>query len=384
MSVDTEHTQSSSSSAVELIPSPATIPRTPTSPSLLPSPDSRNSFARRRLSWARADEAGPLAMNDPGPSSPRPSASSQPIPTVYALDDDPFVTSISRPNLVTPHYDDPDPFAYPSDSQARASSASLISASRRDSSPTSSAFDDSTHLTATLSTSNMNPDYQMGVSAANNDHDRDDWRTDSEQHMFGDATPRTRRRLEQRYTANLTPSPLQRSGTAIKRISQGLRRVSWRVVNFAGAGFDDHIRLPDGGDQVDATGDGRRPSADNYNDAHDRSVQPFADLGRNVLSLRGRTLCLFGPTSRVRRAMYGFLIFPCVFRVYLRSYLTVAHIPQMDRTSHSLFDYFLCRLAIHTILSHHHIVESKRKPASRTRVLSYVGRLYHLCPVRFL
>jgi hypothetical protein len=317
MSVETDYSQSSSSSAVELIPSPATIPGTPSSPSLLPSPDSRDGFARRRLSWARADEAGPLAMNDPGPSSSRPGTSSQHIPAVYALDDDPFVTSIPHPNLATSHYDDPDHFAYPSDSQARASSASLISTSRRDSSPTSSAFDDFTHLTATLSTSNMNPDYQMGLSAENNGHDHDDWRTDSEQHILGDATPRTRRRLEQRYAANLSPSPIQRSGTAIKRLSQGIRRVSWRVVNFAGAGLDDHIRLPDGGDQADATGDGhRRPSADND---EDRSVQPFADLGRSVFPLRGRTLCFFESTSRIRRAMYGFLLFPCVFRVYLCS-----------------------------------------------------------------
>ncbi|KAF8465445.1 Ion transport protein-domain-containing protein, partial [Russula ochroleuca] len=116
----------------------------------------------------------------------------------------------------------------------------------------------------------------------------------------------------QRYTASLSPSPIQRSGTAIKRLSQGLRRVSWRVVNFAGAGLDDHIRLSDG-DEVNATGDGRRrPSTDNDEGEDDRSVEPFADLGRKVSPLRGRTLGLFGPTSRVRQAMYDFLIFPCV------------------------------------------------------------------------
>jgi hypothetical protein len=219
---------------------------------------------------------------------------------------------------------------------------------------------------------NMNPNNKIDVAAVNNDHDHDDWRTDSEQHIFGDATPRTRRRLEQRYSANLSPSTIQRSGTAIKRLSRGLRRVSWRVVNFAGAGLDDHIRLPDDGDQVDATGDRRRrPSPDNDEDGDDRTVQPFADLSRKVFPLRGRSLGLFGPTSRVRRAMYDFLIFPCVFRLYLRccAHLS-AHIPQMDRTSHSLFDYVLCRLANHTILPHPHIVESKRNSVSRTRVLS--------------
>ena len=186
----------------------------------------------------------------------------------------------------------------------------------------------------------------------NKDHN---WRTDSEQHIFGDATPRTRRRLEQRDSANLSPSPLQQS----ERLSQGLRRVSLRVVNFAGAGLDDHIRLPDGGDRVDATGDAHhRPSVDDDDD-DDRSVQPFADLGRKIFPLHGRTLCSFGPTSRVRQAMYDVLIFLCVFRVYLRS---CAHLsdgyprPQMDRTSHSLFHYSICRSANHTILLHPHIV----------------------------
>jgi len=331
MSADTNHTQSSSSSAIELIPTSTTIPGAPNSPSLLPSPDSRDSFARRRLSWGRADSAGPVhlppAMNDTGPSSPRPSTSSPHIPTVYALDDDPFVASTPRANpddpfrpSITSQYDDLEPFAYPSNPHACTSSASLISTYRRGSSPTSSTVDDFTHLTATLTTANMNPNNEINVTAVNDDHDHEDWRTDSEQHIFGDATPRTRRRLEQRYNANLSPSPLQRSGTAIKRLSQGLRRVSWRVVNFAGAGLDDHIRLPDGGDQINATGDGRhRPSPDHDEDGDDRLVQPFADLGGKVFPLRGRTLCLFGPTSHVRRAMYDLLIFPCVFRVHLRS-----------------------------------------------------------------
>ena len=319
---DTDHTQSSSSSAIELIPISAT-PGAPNSPALLPSPDSRNSFARRRLSWGRTDLADPVqfppAMSDPG----------RPIPTDYDLDEDPFVASTPRANLedpfgpsITTSYDAPDPFAYPSNPHASASSTSLISTSRRGSSPSSSTIDDFTHLTAIPSTTNMNLNNKMDVATVNDDqdHDHDDWRTDSEQHILGDATPRTRRRLEQRYSANLSPSTIQRSGTAIKRLSQSLRRISWRVVNFAGPGLDNHIRLPDGGDQVDGAGDERRrPSRDNDEDGDDRSVQPFADLGRKVLSLRGRTLCLFGPNSRIRRAMYDFLIFSCVFRLYLRS-----------------------------------------------------------------
>ena len=366
MSVDTTDTQSSSSSAVELIPTSATISGPPNSPSLLPSADSRNSFTRRRLSWARADSDGradlPTPMNDPGPSSSRPSVSSQPVPADYALDDDPFVSHHPipwadlddpfRPSIIS-HYDDPDPFIYSSNPHARTSTTSLIP--QRESSPT----DDSIHLTPTLSTTNMNLKNKMqGVTAdGDNSHDHDDWRTDSEQHMFGDATPRTRRRLQQRYSTNLTPSSIQRSGTAIKRLSQGLRRISWRVVNFAGAGLDDHIRLPDG-DQVDAAHDGRRPSTDNdpQEDDDGRSVEPFAELSGKVLPLRGRTLCLFESTSRVRRAMYDFLIFPCVF--YLRSYAHLsdgcAHTIGRQNLSFSVRLYFMPSCSLYKPLAHPH------------------------------
>jgi hypothetical protein len=354
MSVDTTDTQSSSSSAVELITS-ATVTGAPNSPSLLPSTDSRSSFARRRLSWARADSDGradlPTSMNDPGPSS-RPSVSSQPGLTDYALDDDPFVSHQPtpwadlddpfRPSIIS-HYDDPDPFAYSNNPYARTSTTSLIPSSRRGSSPT---LDDSAQLTPTLSTTNMNPNNKTQDAAADDDnsHDHNDWRTDSEQHMFGDDTPRTRRRLQQRYNANLTPSSVQRSGTAIKRLSQGLRRISWRVVNFAGAGLDDHIRLPDGSDQVDATRDGRRPSMDSEDD-DSRSVEPFADPGRKSLPLRGRTLCLFESTSRVRRAMYDFLIFPCVF--YLRFYALISWLRTHYRSTEPLI---LCSIILYAVL----------------------------------
>jgi hypothetical protein len=89
--------------------------------------------------------------------------------------------------------------------------------------------------------------FRPSVAAVNNDysHDHDNWWTHSEEHIMGDATPCTRRRLEYRYAANLSASPIQRSGTAIKRLSQSLRRASWLVVNFAGACLDDHIRLPE-------------------------------------------------------------------------------------------------------------------------------------------
>ena len=272
-------------------------------------------------------------MNNPGPSSShpprRPSTSSQPTPTADALDNDPFVASTPPANLydpfrpsITSYYDDPDPIAYPSNPHACDTSTSPIFTSGRDSgnesSSTSSTVDDSTHLTATLNTTNMNPNNRMDVAAVIGDHDHDDWRTDSEQHILLDDISVMRRRLQHRYGALRSPSPIRGSGTAINWVSEGLRRASLRVVNFSGATLYQHVRLPDGDDQVDATGDGRRrPSPDNDEDGDYRPMQLLS--ADRASPLRGWSLWLFGPTSRVRRVMYDFLIFPCVFPVYLRS-----------------------------------------------------------------
>ena len=156
-----------------------------------------------------------------------------------------------------------------------------------------------------------------------------DWHMDSE-HLADAATPRSRRR--QRYSANL--SPIERSGSVIKRISRSLRRVSWRVVNFAGAGLDDRILLSGGDDDSPPDSSQGRPLArddddDDDDDEVDRPVESFADLAK-VLPVRGRTLGLFGPTSRVRRAMYDTLIFPCVFVPTRAALLPDAVASQMD------------------------------------------------------
>lgn len=109
-------------------------------------------------------------------------------------------------------------------------------------------------------------------------------------------------------------------------------------------------------------------------------------VGRFSLCADGRSVCLGRIVVFGERCMIFLYSRACSdsTSVLVRPYLTVAHVPQVDRASHSLFDHLLCRLANHTILPHPHITEPKRNPASRTRVLSYVGRLYHLCPFRFL
>jgi hypothetical protein len=78
-----------------------------------------------------------------------------------------------------------------------------------------------------------------------------------EEHIMGNATPCTRRRLEHRYAANLSASPIQQSGTPSRGSSRFFVASPGASSIFAGAGLNDHIRSPYGGDQLDATGDGR-------------------------------------------------------------------------------------------------------------------------------
>jgi hypothetical protein len=251
--------------------------------------------------------------NDTSSSSRSPPIPSQAGPSTNPLDDDdddPFIarrdhdpTSDSfYPHVATTDYD-AEPFTYANHQQGRSSTTSLIS-SRRESSPSTYTLDDSVHLTANM-----------------NGHKTSDWHADSE-HLADPATPRSGRRTLH-YGTNL--SPIERSGSALRRISSSLRRVSLRVVNFAGAGLDDHILLS-GGEDDDGPRDGqRRPPARvaDDDDQVDKFVEPFADLNK-ILPVRGRTLGLFGPTSRVRRAMYDFLMFPCVFTILFD--LTRVHI----------------------------------------------------------
>ncbi|KAI0247528.1 Ion transport protein-domain-containing protein [Lactifluus subvellereus] len=114
-------------------------------------------------------------------------------------------------------------------------------------------------------------------------------------------------------------SPIERSGTAIGRFSRSIRRVSLRVVNFAGVGIDDRIRLS-GGDSLSGNTNQRVPGDD---DEVEKSDEPLMDLSK-VLPLRGQTLGFFGPTSRIRLAMYDFLIYPWTEPVILCSILLYA------------------------------------------------------------
>jgi hypothetical protein len=93
--------------------------------------------------------------------------------------------------------------------------------------------------------------------------------------------PVARRRRTLRYSTS--PSPLRKMGTAIKHVSQNLRRASVRVVNMASVGLE---RLSDDDDHL-------------------------PDLAQTLPEpIRGRTLGFLGPTSRLRLLCFNFLVYP--------------------------------------------------------------------------
>lgn len=138
---------------------------------------------------------------------------------------------------------------------------------------------------------------------------------DAERNIASSSTPRQKRRAGVRYS--LTPSPgsqLRRTGSRVASMSRNLRRMSLRVVNLGNnsgpAGFENSIRLPDDDEPYPQDGQGERTFADE--DAKEESMYDM----RRRLPLRGRTLGFLGPTSRVRSAMYNFLVYPCVPRPF--------------------------------------------------------------------
>ncbi|KAH9475037.1 Calcium-channel protein cch1 [Psilocybe cubensis] len=143
--------------------------------------------------------------------------------------------------------------------------------------------DDEAHLTANMSHSGMGDHGSEGYSS--NDPENE-----------GGQTPRSRRRTL-RYS--VSPSPLKKTETAIKSVSKNLRRMSLRVVNLANTGLEGQLRL----------GDNDQDKDKKLQDDEDDDEPPMPDL-KQVLPIRGRTLGFLGPDSRVRLALFRFLVHP--------------------------------------------------------------------------
>ncbi|KAI0919913.1 hypothetical protein AcV5_001858 [Taiwanofungus camphoratus] len=289
----------SSSSAVDLTGTPAGLASSrPGSPSLNPS-DSQNTFARRRLSWASVEDGQDPLRLDLASVDANPFRSEAPKQN-WNLNDDPFLTPMDDDS----HFANDMPYrdtrvryedtagAFPT-AQAGPSSVSLIS-DFRGSGETIEGHreDDEAGLTSNMS----RPGTSSGWSLVEE--------TDPERTA---ATTRSRRRTT-RYSA----SPFKKTGNTFKMFTRGLRRASLRVVNLAGFGLDDHVRLADVDDhsmQSTLTGKGQEDEDEEDGKEIFEDDETLPDLTKS-LPIRGRTLGCFGPTSGVRLAMYRFLVYP--------------------------------------------------------------------------
>lgn len=248
------HLQStSSSSAVDLTGTLAGLAVSlPPSPSLSPN-DGLESVARRRPSW----------------STPRISFSHPTVHTStrsFSVDDDPFASPISSDDDTPPRSRAGSSYLT---TQAGPSSVSLIPKVQEDG-------DGDVHPTSSIS-----HQFSQGWTV----HDV----KDPERSM--NAIPNSRRGSS-RYSTS--PSPLKKTGTTLQSVSRSLRHISDRVVNLAGRGLDDHIRLND----MDEDQKGDNDSA-------------LPDL-RESLPIRGYAMGFMGPQNPVRLFIYRLLLSPYV------------------------------------------------------------------------
>ncbi|KAL0066269.1 calcium channel protein [Marasmius tenuissimus] len=270
---------SSSTSAIDLTRTPAGIASAPPSPSLEP----ENSFSRRRLSRGR-EEFGqdPLTLHPLDLPPPRTKLASpsrnHPFQPVSGNDrDDPFNSPTD--DRFDPYKDFSAPTSrYDSHSYSTAhsgpSTASLL-AGRPSDEMEGHREDDEARLTANMS---RNPTERT-------------WRDSGDMEQGGEQSNRLRRRTVKTYSAS--PSPLRKTGTVIKSVSNNLRRMSLRVVNFRGEGLENQIRLADD-DGTESPG-------------VKREEDDLPDLSKSM-PIRGRTICFLGPNSRVRLALYNLLV----------------------------------------------------------------------------
>lgn len=274
----------SSTSAIDLTGTPAGIGSSgPSSPALVAS-ESSNSFARRRTSWGGGDTIqDPLRFElDLSDRNLHTSTPRQSVANWADTNDDPFFSPVEDD-------DSPPPFSFRNASRAAnftsqpgPSAASLISSMYRSSETDSVREDDEAHLTA-----NMSRRGSLGNG----------WSQADERDPESSRTTTRSRRKTVRYSSS--PSPLKKTGTRLMAVSRNIRRVSLRVVNFAGRGLEDHVRLDDAEQEIveEETGE--------------RTEEGMPELS-SVMPLRGRTLGFMGPENSLRHAMFRFLVYECV------------------------------------------------------------------------
>lgn len=282
---------SSSTSAIDLTGTPAGIgSSTPSSPALVTSED-KSSFARRRTSWGRVEAGQDPLQFTPTNSHAPPITTSTSSSTKMNWDDDPFYSPTDEDIVMQHHFRSAAiRSGVYSSAEAGPSSASLLSSVNRSSDMYGHQDDDEAHLTSNMSRPNSSNDWHHSDGI---DPER------------STGTTRSRRKTV-RYSTS--PSPLKKTGTRLMAVSRTLRRASLRVVNFAGMGIDEHVRLAD-----DDGDDGKARMNEDEDELKDESEDGLPDLASS-LPIRGRALGFLGPKSKLRLAMFRFLTFEYVFR----------------------------------------------------------------------
>ncbi|KAL0565893.1 calcium channel protein [Marasmius crinis-equi] len=274
---------SSATSAIDLTRTPAGIASAPASPSL--EPQSSSSFSRRRPSRGREDFVGqdpiplhPLDLPPPKAKLASSLSSNHPFQRISGSDrDDPFDSPTDEHFNPYNHFAGPsrryDPHNY-STAHSGPSTASLLAGGASDEME-GHREDDEARLTTNMS---RNPT-------------EGNWRDSTDMEQGRGDSNRLRRRTVRTYSAS--PSPLKKTGTVIKSVSNNLRRMSLRVVNLRGDGLENQIRLADD-DGTEGAG-------------YKREEEDLPDLSKSM-PIRGRTICFLGPHSRLRLALYNFLV----------------------------------------------------------------------------
>jgi voltage-dependent calcium channel len=251
---------SSTSSAIDLTGSPTGLVTAP--PPQSPGGLDGSSGVKRR-SWAGSDH--PLRI-------PVPRSGQDDDARTLDINDDPFGPAESPEDL---EFTPTRPNSNYLTTQPGPSSASLIS---------SNFFDDDDNLRL-----NNGSHVQRGSGWSGHDH------SDPETIP----TPRMRKRLSKYGSSNSHLS-------ALRTVSRNIKRMSLRVVNLAGMGLDEHIRLADEDDEKYTTY--RKDSGVTMED-DELEQDGLPDLRKSML-LRGRSLGFMGPTNSFRLAMYRFLLYP--------------------------------------------------------------------------
>ncbi|KAF7794178.1 hypothetical protein EIP86_005309 [Pleurotus ostreatoroseus] len=209
-----------------------------------------------------------LADTDPRTSTPQRTGQA----SGWTMHEDPFYSPPEQDSPPLVHE-----FGSYSTSQPGPSSASLISSTYRGNEPDGYREDDEAALTRNMSRGGIDMD------------------SDPERSVATTASARSRRTV--RYSTS--PSPLRKTGNRLLSLSRNIRRVSIRVVNMAGMGIDEHVRLADVEDEK---------LEDEDEEDEEEQEEALPDLSK-TLPIRGRTLGILGPTSKIRLAMYHFLVY---------------------------------------------------------------------------